>query len=273
MTLTIMYRICTFIILVLGFVVSSIESGYASNSILDGHVPVNELCANFENENWLNENYRSDDDNYWHDPPINYDPKYQKIGIQHKKLVTPPFGGKPDSFGALEIGRINDSTQQEMLSPTFAKKREILKRSDMPVFIVRVYLPPFNKYYGFGFRQWISIKDVKYSTSIWVKNNNNGAHFYFRANNGQENDVPGGPCVEPGWWTWGIAFDNKGIGYYYVSKGRNVPTKNDEVFDTSKFPAQNNPNMDEIEYSFFAISEGDGDSKFIIDDYEVWVAK
>lgn len=271
------------IALLLSFMVSFISSSCASDNILDGHVPVNELCANFENKNWLADHYRSGNDNYWHDPPIDRDPSKSKKSIEHKKWVTPPDGGKLDSFGALEIGRIIDPMQQEMLSPTFAKKRgRVLKRADKPVFIVRVYLPPFDEYYGFGFRQQSYMKDIgniihveddKYSPSIWVKNDSRGVSFYFRAANDSEGDQPAGPKVEPGWWTWAIAFDDNGIGYYYISKGTNVPTKNDEVLDTSKFPAPNNPRTDEIEYSFFAISKNGGNSKFVIDDYEVWVAK
>ena len=119
------------------------------------------------------------DDNYWHDPPND-----KKRGIEHKKWIATPTGGKPDSLGALEIGRINDSMQQEILSPTFNKKLgKVLNRSDKPVFIVRVYLPPFQEWgddYHFGFRQQTFMKGVqstiyayayddKYSTSIWVK--------------------------------------------------------------------------------------------------------
>jgi hypothetical protein len=267
--------------------VSFIESGYASDNILDGHVPVNELCTNFENKNWPDDYYSEDDDNYWHGPPIDRDPTKSKKSIEHKKWVIPPAGGKPDSLGALEIGRINDSDQQEMLSPTFKKKLgKVLKRADKPVFSVRVYLPPFNEWgngYGFGFRQQTYARaiessipaavDDKYSTSIWVKSDWRGIRFYFRAANGRQGDEPDGPMVQPGWWTWAIAFDDNGIGHYYISKGTNVPTKNDEVFDTSRFPAPNNPLMDEIEYSYFAISEGGGNPKFVIDDYEVWVVK
>ncbi len=266
--------------LILSLLVSFIESGCASNNILDGHVRVDALCANFEHQNWLNQNYRSRDDNYWHDPP----PISDKRGIEHKKWVAPPVGSTLDSLGALEISRINDLMQQELLSPTFQKKLgKVLKRADKPVFIVRVYLPPVNlsKNYGFGFRQVtfargiekvIPItKDDKYSTSIWVKNDPK-VSFYFRAANGKPDDISGGPMVESGWWTWAIAFDRDGIGHYYLSKGTNVPTSNDEVFDTTQFPSPNNPRMDEIEYSYFAISGGDGDQKFVIDDYEVWVA-
>lgn len=202
-----MNRIRIFIILVLGSMVSFIESGCASDNILDGHVPVKELCDDFENKNWLNNQYRGNDDNYWHDPPIDRDPSKSKKSIEHKKWVTPAPGGKLDSFGALEIGRINDPTQQEMLSPTFAKKRgRVLKRADKPVFIARVYLPPFDEYYGFGFRQQTYARDIesiisiavddKYSTSIWVKNDSRGVSFYFRAANSQ-GDEPGGPMVQP----------------------------------------------------------------------------
>jgi hypothetical protein len=107
-----------------------------------------------------------------------------------------------------------------------------------------------------------------------VKKNQNEVRFYFRAANGQSGDMPSDIIVKPGWWTLGIAFDDKGIGHYYVSKGTNAPTNKDEVFSTTRFPAPNNPLMDDIAYSYFAIGKSaNRNPPFIIDDYEVWISK
>lgn len=271
--------ILPFTLLLIGF---NLHASEGVPNILEGHSPVDDLRADFENIDWFNDYNKNIE--YWHDT---HNKDQEKRGPESLKPVDTPIGGRPGSHGALEMSRIDDPWQQEMLSPAFKNKLgRALKREDQPIFIVRIYLPPFDQWgdaYHFGFRQQTyakgiekvipEAKDDKYSTSIWVKKDGKKISFYFRAANVQPNDQPGGPAVKPGWWTWAIAFDKNGIGHYYISEGTASPTKDDEVFDTTKFQPSNNPHMEEIEYSYFAIARGGGNPKFVIDDYEVWVKK
>lgn len=240
------------------------------SDILDGRELAKSLCDNFENPNW-DINYGNDD--YWHDVK---DDDHKKIGPESRIRITSPAIGE----GALELSRKNDPRQQEILSAPFK-----ISRKDKPIFIVRVYLSSLEnwvEYDGFGFRLQTFMKDIhrvipiayddKYSTSIWVKKKDGKINFYFRAANGRNGDEPGGPVVEPGWWTWAIAFDD-GVAHYYISKGKSVPTSENHAFDTTQFPPPNNPQMEEIEYAYFAISPNGGNPKFVIDDYEVWIKK
>ena len=213
-----------FLALFLSAIVFIIASGANASdnvsNVLGRKVRLDALCANFENENWLDDYNRGDD--YWHETRSDY-----KRGLESLKRVTSPAIGS----GALEISRISDPRQQEMLSPAFSGKLgHKLSRSDRPVFIVRLWLPPLDQWgesYHFGFRQEVRASNIpsEYSTSIWVKKDQDKISFYFRAANGQDGDVPGGPKVEPGWWTLAIAFDDKGIGHYYVSQGIGILTE------------------------------------------------
>jgi len=273
-----MSKILLILLFLLNFITPSLESKTKQVDVLGRTKRLDIICENFESNVW-SKNYNKNNA-YWH---ATSNPS--KRGPELLELVPPPSGRKPGSSQALKISRISDPKQQELLSPAFAMKLgRNLTRSDQPVFVVRIWLPPFDKWgqaYGFGFRQQThasnisNISNNEFSTSIWVKKNQNGINFYFRAANGSKDDLPSRIIVKPGWWTLAIAFDVEGIGHYYISKGTNIPTTKDEVFSTTRFPTPNNPLMDDVAYSYFAISAITGFfnmvPQFIVDDYEVWV--
>lgn len=253
---------------------------------------LNELCDDFEDTNW-SYNYQNHISNnrLWRSGSGRGEPELLK-------RVTTPDGGKNGSTGALEIrtGEIDrnddsdppgDPSQEDFLTVEFKQKVEReLTRADQPVFIVHVWLPSFDQwgdYYSFGFRhECYSNNSPKYYPSIWLRYNAPnfpGANFFFRIGTIVTGDIYGGPIKQPGWWTLAIAFDENGIGHYYACPGTDVPTEKNKVFATTQFITKDgtaNPTMDSIGYSFFSLGypiSGNTSPRFIIDDYEVWVAK
>ena len=257
------------------------------SNVLGRTIRLDVLCDDFEDTNW------------------SYNPQTEKF---YKKLwrggsgrgvpkllkrITPPYGGKNGSLGALEIAtrvetyKDNDPEQDDLLTAEYEQiLGRKLTRADQPVFIVHVWLPPLDQWSdvcNFGFRHESFPKNGnKYYPTIWMYYNKQVEQkpfFVFRIGTGPTRDVRGVSIDQFGWWTLAIAFDKGGIGHYYASPGVNNPTEKNEVFDTTRFRSPNgtdNPSMDYINYSFFSLTcptNGNTSPRFVIDDYEVWVVK
>lgn len=265
-------------ILLLSTAVSLLESeGNETSNISDvlgRTIRVDVLCDDFEDPEQC----------FWRGGSGRGKPKFMH--------VTTPDGGKIGSAGGLEIyPSYNNSdgnpNQDDLLTPEFAPKLgRKLTRENQPVFIVHVWLPPFDQwgdYYSFGFRhETFPENGNKYYPTIWLKYDKRAkqkSYFVFRIGTGVADDVYGGPIGQPGWWTLAIAFDRNGIGHYYACPGVTNPTEKNKVFDTTQFRTTNgtnNPFMDSVNYSFFSLgypAKGNASPRFIIDDFEVWVVK
>lgn len=262
--------------------------GTIVSDVLGRTVRLNALCDDFEDKDWhydyqKHSCYRG----FWRTDDRG-DPKLLA-------RIATPDGGKSGSTGALEIRTNNsdsnhDPNQEDLLTVEFNQKLgSELTRADQPVFIVRVWLPPFDQWskgqsLNFGFRQTARPSNgSEYYASIWLYHNTPpvgqiepGPRFVFRIGTDAP-DVFDGPIKQPGWWTLAIAFDEKGVGHYYARPGVDVPTEKDEMFSTVQFRPINgtdNPLMDHMGYSFFSLSRSKGDKvspRFVIDDYEVWI--
>ena len=177
--------------------------------------------------------------------------------------VPTPNGGKKGSTGALEI-RTNEIEiyrdghlgQEDLLTAEYEQKLgRKLTRADQPVFIVRVWLPPFDQwgdYYSFGFRHESFLengsKDQHYST-IWLtydRGINPKPFFKYRVGTNELfYEVYDPRLIEKdGWWTIAVAFDENGFCHYYARPGAGDLTEEDRLFDaTQLFPEVYDPRL------------------------------
>ncbi|MCX7915170.1 MAG: hypothetical protein N3A53_02555, partial [Verrucomicrobiae bacterium] len=219
-----------------------------------------------------------------------------------KKLarVTPPAGGVPGSTGALSLrteGDRDSYPNQDDLIHFFnqpGRLERLVTRADQPVFVVRVWLPPFAEWTpgwnNLGFRHEARSKQLVtqenkvgyYYPSIWLQHvtdkdhpERSGPRWCVRIGTGVAPDEDAGPIPQPGWWTLALAFDERGVGHYYVRPGTGPLGAEHEIWDTTKFrpTGGENPLMDSVAYGFFSLGyPPDGRlTPFVVDDYEVWV--
>lgn len=209
------------------------------------------------------------------------------------RRIKTPDGGKAGSGGALEL-RTNDNDakpDQDCLLTIEFKNRRTLTRADQPVFIVRVWLPPFEEWnagvLNFGFRQTARIDEkTDYYQSIWLFHDGHKPLWFLRNgiaySDGTQlnfNDMIKGYIAHSNWWTLAIAYDERGVGHYYAAPGTDTPTEKDELINTSQFTRDDglvSPFMDHMGYSFFSLgypADHRISPRFVIDDYEVWVMK
>ncbi len=261
-------------------------------NVLGRTVRLDALCDDFEDTNW----------HYDYQEHTCYRRFWQPSGRGEPKLlkrVTTPSGGKQGSTGALEIRtnyNANDRhpDQKDLQTAEFEQKLgRKLTRADQPVFIVHVWVPPFDQWTkgcDFGFRHasrsnkliTSQNKPGDYYPSIWLRHPpDTDPWFWFRIGHDMEKapDRPGGPIKQPGWWTLALAFDEKGVGHYYTSPGVDLPTEKDRMLDTTQFKTTNgtdNPIMDYVGNGFFTLGYPKDikiTPQFVIDDYDVWVVK
>lgn len=260
----------------------------SDGSVLGRAVRLDILCDDFEDRDW---HYNYQDHTcyrgFW-GPADRGEPEFIR------RVVT-PSGGLKESSGALEIrtdnsGKDNNPGQDDLKTQGFSTRLgRDLARADQPLFVVRVWLPPFSEWPEgkglgvFGFRQAAQLTENRtseYYPSIWFcydKQIGPSPYFFFRLGNGRALDVRGDAISQPGWWTLAIAFDTKGIGHYYARPGIKTPTEANKMFDTTRFRTVDgidNRRMAFCGYSFFSLGSKQGAStRFVIDDYEVWAVK
>jgi hypothetical protein len=286
---------------------SKADEATSASNVLGRTVRLGALCDDFEDADWHYDYQRHTCYRRFWRTDHRGEPKLLK-------RVTTPDDGKQGSTGALEIRtqaldiRTNKYysdeeikafrrprpagpdfsilTQDDLLTAEFAKKLgRKLTRADQPVFILRIWLPPFEQWIkgcnNLGFRHAPrSNKSGEYYPSIWLHDSpDTGPRFVFRIGTGVALDGVGEPIKQPGWWTLALAFDEEGIGHYYARPGVDLPTGKDRMFDTTRFRTANgtdNPTMDHVGYGFFSLAvpnDGKTSPRFVIDDYEVWVVK
>lgn len=260
-----------------------------------------DLCDDFEDIKW-NYNYQNhmSSNKLWR----------SGSGFGEPELlarVPTPDGGINGSAGALEIRTNNielfdngsspgHRSMEKLLTAEYKKNSEHrITRANRPVFIVRVWLPPFNlwikenskeDYYNFGFRHEAFPKNGdKYYPSLWLHYDNSLSQPWFRCRIfpiGTKKplvDIAIVPIRQPYWWTLAVAFDEDGIDHYYARPGVGIPTEKDEIFNATQFRTRYGiatPSMDYVLYSFFHLGypeAGNASPPFVIDDYELWIVE
>jgi hypothetical protein len=179
------------------------------------------------------------------------------------KRVATPKGGIPGSKGALLLQTLNSgipgytsqvSQQDDFL---FVPQQGLVPASMSPNVIVRVFLPPFDKWEdrtdtSFGFRLGVDAITYKIKRSFFRKKRvaktemfypgifiqfnsptdsgekKKSAVFIIRGNrNGQ--DILGPKITKTGWWTLGMSLSPDGRMHYFASPGVDKLTMKDHI--------------------------------------------
>ena len=219
------------------------------------------------------------------------------------KLVQTPPGGIPGSKGSMLMqtlwsgvpGRPSYKPQQDDFVADVVNKIGLIPVSRWPSVVVRVYLPPFDKWEkrtgnSFGYRacchvtktthSWgrMTQKDDPYWPGMFI-------YFYSKADSGAKEDsaqfliradqmgqdVAGPRIDKPGWYTLGMSFGPNGQVNYYIKQGVENLTAKDHV--ASYFSYSNR--AETLETFFFdLVNMDDGRSwstQWIVDDAFLYV--
>lgn len=247
-------------------------------NVLGRTVRLDALCDDFEDPNWPYEGglWRGGNPSGRGSPEL-------------ITRVTTPTGGKTGSTGALEI-RTNEidsddfPDQEDFLTVEYTPKLgRKLTPADQPVFMVRVWSPPFHQwgdYYRFGFRHeyFLESGSKTYSSIFLEYDKRVGLRptVVIRIDKNEYVNRRNWVIEQDGWWTLAVAFDEKGVDYYYVYPGLGIPTEKEKIFDGQQIEGRETTLIDYVNYSFFSLMyppNGNASPPFVIDDYEVWVVK
>lgn len=224
--------------------------------------------------------------------------------------VATPEGGIPGSKGAMLMRTLNSyipgrvtgkSAQDDLLFDVGTAVGGTIPVSKSPSVVVRVYLPPFEKWEkstatSFGFRcammsmatqhkrGLFGVRRVKerdiYFPGIFIQFNckghrgvtENSASFILRAND-QNVDYSVKTFKETGWWTLGMSFTPDGRCHYYASPGVDDLTEKDHL--ASHYPQS--VHCEQLHTYFFNICNSqDGkvwSTDWIIDDPSLYVRR
>ncbi len=228
-----------------------------------------------------------------------------------RRVETPP-GGLPGSTGALALQTMhsgipgttsNTFQQDDLIAGVQQKLGYMMPASWTPSYVVRVYIPPFDKWeqrHGshFGFRadcnttidkptkmgrffksMGTSKKLEQYWPGFFVQlhlKNKSGekedyASILIRSDqNGH--DVPGPKITRPGWWTLGMTITPDGKVHYYAHEGVANLTAKDHLY--SNFPYGYRCEQTST-FFFNIVNQDDGrtwSTRWIVDDPKVYVA-
>jgi len=287
----------------------------SSSGVLGRTICMKKICDDFEDENWKYDRTNNIDSRYYSANGFWWGPDGKKGSDSSNRgdpaiveRIPTPKGGKIKSTGALKIGTNipdddNRPTQDDFCTIGY---EDILKcklvRSDQPVFVVRVLLPPFNtwgEYYSFGFRQSARSDNTpkSYYPSIWLYKNPElqtdagsyilpGTYLAFRIFSLEGlKPIPYPefyPIKQYGWWTLAIAFDENGVCSYYAYPGTDASalTEENKIFDDVQFMKKYGKKallMQYVHSGLFSLGyrpeKSNANLRFAIDDYEVWIAK
>ena len=237
--------------------------------------------------------------NRWYEGPKRGHP-------DHIVRVTPPEGGLPGSKGAMLLqsittgipGRPSYKMQQDDLMADFNEMEYSLDFSQAASVVIRIYMPPFEKWEkrsGATFALRTSVEPIKsphhrrryrkhkeiptYWPGIIIDfmskadgHENDGARFRIRADR-TGHDFDGPWIKQTGWWTLGMSYTPNGQVHYFASPGVDKLTANDYI--SSQFCYGDRG--DEISSIFFCIcSPDDGktwSTEWIVDDVDFYVMR
>jgi hypothetical protein len=224
--------------------------------------------------------------------------------------VTPPKGGILGSTGALKMRTLNSyipgrvtgkSAQDDLLFDVGSAIGGTIPVRKNPSVVVRVYLPPFEKWENctatsFGFRSAVmsSATQTKrslfgskrykkreiYFPGIFIQFNSKGhrgaavdsASFILRGND-YNVDYMVREIKQTGWWTLGMSFTSDGRCHYYASPGIDKLTRKDHM--ASHFPQS--VHCEQFHTYFFNVCNSQDGQKWstdwIIDDPALYVVR
>ena len=231
------------------------------------------------------------------------------------KRVPTPAGGLPKSQGALLMRtvqsgvpnmRTNKFQQDDLLLNAGMTTGGYIPVSSTPSVVVRVYLPPFEKWEkrtgaSFALRTDVTGTFKKPTTSrgffrrgpalshkvesYWPgmfiqfnsktdgQNTEDSAMILVRADeNGH--DLAGPKITQTGWWTLGMSFTSDGMVHYYASPGVDPLTQADHIASTVPYGTR----VENFNTLFFNIvNQDDGKSwstEWIVDDPSIyWIRR
>lgn len=227
---------------------------------------------------------------FWYEGPKRGEPDYVK------RVKTPP-GGLPNSKGALLMKTLysgvptTPSREMQQDDLIFNLKRPI-DVAQMPSVVVRVYMPPFEKWENrsgptFGFRtevdprnaRWSNEDDPTYWPGIFVdfESKDNGAEFDHAMLRVRADDSGGEynamKVTKTGWWTMGMSFTPDGRVHYYAKPGVGRLTAKDRLGSETPY---SDPAGKMNTFFFDVCNFDDGrtwSTSWIIDDPQIYVAR
>ena len=212
-----------------------------------------------------------------------------------KRVATPP-DGLAGSEGALLIatkrsgipGQLTNRQQQDdLLMAVRRKLRRPIPVSWQPSCLVRVYLPPFDKWENrtgasFGIRADVRGRRdgevepywpgmfVLFNSETSRRIEQDSARVTVRADR-RGRDVRGPNIAEPGWWTFGMSFTADGRVHHYASEGVDDLTEQDYLYSSYPYGYR----CMEFHTFFFNVANWDNGRRWstpwVIDDPEVYV--
>jgi hypothetical protein len=226
-----------------------------------------------------------------------------------RRVETPP-DGLPGSTGSLLIQTLRSGVpgrnshtmmQDDLLLNISSRLGGTIPVSRVPNFVVRVWLPPFEKWedrsgptfavrggvrtttfeqsrglFGGGRKPktepyWPGIF-IQFESETDRRYEKDGAYFTIRASrNGS--DIRGPRIEQTGWWTLGMSFTADGQVHYYASPGVDDLTPDDYI--TSQFPY--GFRCETFNTFFFNVCNQDDDrtwsTPWIIDDPQMYVVR
>ncbi len=227
------------------------------------------------------------------------------------KVVPTPEGGIPGSDYALLMrtlhsgvpGRISRRVQQDdLIVDCVSRMGTAVRPSELPNCVVRVYLPPAEKWENrsgpqFGIRIGLSttarkqkkglfgfgtteVTNEPYWPGMWIhfrsetdRNVDQDSAFIKVRGNRMGRDFHVLEIKEFGWWTFGMSVTADGAVHYYASPGVDALTAADHI--TSQFPYSYR--AEQFRTFFFNVcNRDDGKSwstPFVIDDPQLFVVK
>ena len=284
----------------------------AANSMADkpfvpgSGVKINLVGDNFEDENWgyiRNGNKASYEQDEEQRPPGGKSKNgrwYESAMRGHPdviKRVSTPAGGLQGSKGSLLLatrlsgipGELSGKQQQDdLLLGVKGRIGRPVPVGWSPSFVVRVYLPEFDKWENrtgasFGIRGDVRGRNpdgeiepywpgmfILFRSETSRQFDKDFAQISFRAQrNGR--DLGGPKIYKPGWWTFGLSFTPDGQVHYYASPGVDDLTEADHLY--SNFPY----GWECVYFDNFFVNVANWDNgkswstPWIIDDPEVFV--
>ena len=223
-----------------------------------------------------------------------------------KRVPTPP-GGLPGSQGSLLLrslftgipGRPSYQMQQDDFIADVSSRIGSLSASQTPSAVVRVFLPPFEKWEQrngphFAFR-------LALDTTVWKQPSGRGSRFassrreaetywpgFFvelqRKGDGRDHDsahlriranqwggdIPGPELPTTGWWTFGMTVTPDGMVHYYAKSGIEDLTEKDYIMSQLPYGYR----CQQFGTFFFNVCNGDDgrtwSTEWIIDDPAVY---
>lgn len=213
--------------------------------------------------------------------------------------VPTPEGGLPGSTGSLMLAsratgipnRWSKSLQQDDFLLNIRSTMGAIPVSARPSMVVRVYVPPFDRFLdhsaaSFALRADVvgtkssgwNAKSEPYWPGMFIVFNSetdrqhaeDSAFLRIRANS-RGHDFAG-PQITPGWWTLGMSFTPDGRVHYYARQGVEDLTREDYLTSQSPY-GFTCTHLNTVMFNIANRDDGRWSTPWIIDDVEVYMLR